>query len=186
MIVRCRNVFRPCSISPKDSYGSLSPLVPVRALPRAGHAVFPLRSRPAVLQPIVLARRPPRTPRHSARRYQDSRSGRLKHAARTACWRRRQRCLCLASAGTDVNKVTHYGCASLRADASLPACETTNACEPIDLTSSASDVAPMSSATAALAAPRCRLCGCALLHHVRLGWLRGRGVARFGRHDHRP
>ena len=36
--------------------------------------------------------------RHSAQRYQDSRSGRLKHAARTACWRRRerqrQRCLC--------------------------------------------------------------------------------------------
>ena len=47
---------------PKDGYGSLSPLVPVRALPRAGHAVFPLRSRPGVLQPIVLARRPPRAP----------------------------------------------------------------------------------------------------------------------------
>ena len=47
---------------PKDGYGSLSPLVPVRALPRAGHAVFPLRSRPGVLQPIVFVRRPPRTP----------------------------------------------------------------------------------------------------------------------------
>ena len=47
---------------PKDGYGSLSPFVPVRASPRAGHAVFPLRSRPGVLQPIVLARRPPRAP----------------------------------------------------------------------------------------------------------------------------
>ena len=47
---------------PEDGYGSLRPLVPVRALPRAGHAVFPLRSRPGVLQPIVLARRPPRAP----------------------------------------------------------------------------------------------------------------------------
>ena len=124
--------------------------------------------------------------RHSAQRYQDSRGGRLKHAARTACWRRRQRCLRPASADADVNRVTHHGCASLQADASLPACETTNACEPIDLTGSASDIVPVSSATAALAAPRCRCCGCALLLHVRLGWLRGRGVAPGGRHDHCP
>ena len=124
--------------------------------------------------------------RHSAQRYQDSRGGRLKHAARTACWRRRRRCLCLASAGADVNKVTHQGCPPMQADASLPACETTNACESTLLPSSASDVVPMSSAATALAAPRCRLCGCALLPHVRLGWLRGRGVARVGRHDHRP
>lgn len=47
---------------PKDGYGSLSPLVPVRALSPAGHVVFPLRSRPAVLQPILLVRRPPRAP----------------------------------------------------------------------------------------------------------------------------
>jgi len=47
--------------------------------------------------------------RHSAQRYQGSRSGRLKHAARTACWRRRerqrQRCLCLSSAGVNVNEI---------------------------------------------------------------------------------
>jgi len=47
---------------PKDGYGSLSPLVPVRALSPASHVVFPLRSRPAVLRSILLVRRPPRTP----------------------------------------------------------------------------------------------------------------------------
>ena len=128
--------------------------------------------------------------RHSAQRYQDSRGGRLKHAARTACWRRRerqrQRCLCLSSAGADVNKVTHQGCPPVQADASLPACKTTNACEPIDSPSSAADVVLPSATAPVWTAPRCGLCGCAVLPHMRLGWLRRRAVAPGGRHDHWP
>ena len=125
--------------------------------------------------------------RHSARRYQDSRGGRLKHAARTACWRRRQRCLCLSGAGADVNKVTHQGCPPMQADASLPACETTDTCGAIELPISAANVVLLPSATAPVwPAPRCRLCGCAVLPHMRLGWLRRRAVAPGGRHDHWP
>jgi hypothetical protein len=128
--------------------------------------------------------------RHSAQRYQDSRGGRLKHAARTACWRSRQRCLCLASPDAspdaDVNKVTHQGCPPMQTDASLPACETTNAGEPIDDTSSAADVVLPSAPTPAWAAPRCRRCGCAVRPHLRHDGLRRRGVAPGGRHDHWP
>ena len=128
--------------------------------------------------------------RHSAQRYQDSRGGRLKHAARTACWRRRerqrQRCLCLSSAGADVNKVTHQGCPPMQADASLPACKTTNACEPTYSPSSAADVVLPSATAPVWTAPRCGLCGCAVLPHMRLGWLRRRAVAPGGRHDHCP
>ena len=50
--------------------------------------------------------------RETAERYQSSRSGRLKHAARTACWRQRQRSLRQASAGAGnaIDKeVTHQG-----------------------------------------------------------------------------
>ena len=130
--------------------------------------------------------------RRSAQRYQNGRSGRLKHAARTACWRRRQRRLCLVSAdaNADVNKVTHQGCPLLQADASLPACKTScktsNACEPIEPPNSAADVVLPSATAPAWAAPRCGLCGCAVLAHLRLGWLRRRAVAPGGRHDHWP
>ena len=134
--------------------------------------------------------------RHSAQRYQDSRSGRLKHAARTACWRRRRRSVCLASedasARAVVNKVTHQGCPPVQADASLPACKTTHARAPIELTRSAADVVlPSTTAVASALAPpwaalRCRLCGCAVRPHLRQDWLRRRGVAAGGRHDHCP
>jgi hypothetical protein len=70
--------------------------------------------------------------RHTAKRYQDSRRG-LKHAARTACWRKRRRSLRQASTGIDVDKVTHQGCPPSRTGASLLACDTINACEPIAL-----------------------------------------------------
>lgn len=124
--------------------------------------------------------------RHSAQRYQDSRGGRLKHAARTACWRRRRRCLCLSSAGADVNKVTHQGCPTMQADASLAACKTTNACESLELSGSAADVALPSATAPVWTAPRCGLCGCAVRPHLRLGWLRLRAVTLSGRHDHWP
>ena len=128
--------------------------------------------------------------RHSAQRYQSSRGGRLKHAARTACWRRRRRCLCLAStdadANADVNKVTHQGCPPMQADASLPACQTSNACESIELPSSAADVVLPWATPPVWTAPRCGLCGCAVLPYVRLGWLHRRAVAPGGRRDHWP
>jgi len=45
--------------------------------------------------------------RQTAQRYQSSRGGQLKHAARTACWRQRRRSL--RQAIVDINKVTHQG-----------------------------------------------------------------------------
>ena len=127
--------------------------------------------------------------RETAQRYQRSRGGRLKHAARTACWRQRRRSLRHASAGIDVDKVTHQGCPPLRTDASLLACETINAGEPIPLdalSSSAAPVEPASLATTAFAAALCRRCACALLPHARVGWLRRDrgGIRRRARHDH--
>ena len=137
--------------------------------------------------------------RRSAQRYQSSRPGRLKHAARMACWRRRRRLPRLSSAGANANKVTHQGCLPIPADDSLPACQPSNACEPIEHPSSAAEVVlplvvlpvalVVASAVApapAWVAPRCRLCGCAVLPHFRLGWLRRHSVAPSGRHDHWP
>ena len=91
------------------------------------------------------------------------------------------------------------------ADVSLPACQPSNACEPIEHPGSAAEVvlplvvlpaalvavavAVVASAVApapAWAAPRCRLCGCVVLPHFRLGWLRRRSGAPGGRHDHFP
>ena len=137
--------------------------------------------------------------RRSAQRYQSSRCGRLKHAARMACWRRRRRSLRLSGAGASANKVTHQGCLPTAADASLPACQPSNACEPIEHPGSAAEVvlpaamvavavvvASAAAPALAWAAPRCRLCGCLVLPHFRLGWLRRRSVAPGGRHDHFP
>ena len=139
--------------------------------------------------------------RRSAQRYQSSRPGRLKHAARTACWRRRQRSLRLSSAEANANKVTHQGCLPIPDDASLPACQPKNACDPIEHPGSAAEVvvplaamvamvavvvASAVAPTPAWAAPRCRLCGCAVLPHFRQGWLRRRSVVPGGRHDHFP
>ena len=128
--------------------------------------------------------------RRSAQRYQSSRGGRLKHAARTACWRRRQRCLGVASTDArvraDVNKVTHQGCTPMQADASLPACKTTSACESIDHPSSVADVVLSSATPTTWAAPRCRHCSCAVRPHLRQDWLRRPRVASGGQHDHWP
>jgi hypothetical protein len=125
--------------------------------------------------------------RHTAKCYQDSRGGRLKHAARAACWRKRRRSLRQAGAAIDVDKVTHQGCPPSRTDASLLACDTINAGGPITLgalSHPAAPVEPASLAITALAAPLCRRCACVLLPHVRVGWLHGRGIRRRERHDH--
>lgn len=132
--------------------------------------------------------------RRSAQRYQGSRRGQLKHAARMACLRRRRRSLRLASTDAstdarvraDVNKVTHQGCPPVQADAPLPACKTTPACAPIELSSSATDAVLLPATALTWAAPRCRLCGCAVRPHLRQAWLHRPRVASGGRHDHWP
>lgn len=122
--------------------------------------------------------------RQTAQRYQSSRGGQLKHAARSASWRHRRRSQRRAGAGDDIDKVTHQGCSVAPADASLLACETPSACEfPID-TDSANDTAAASAGTAAFAALVCRRCTHRLLPHVRQGYLRASSVRWRGGHDH--
>ena len=122
--------------------------------------------------------------RQTAKRYQDSRGGRLKHAARTACWRTRRRSLRQASADDEIDKVTHQGCPRSPADASLLACDTPSACEPTPLSESAPDGELATAGAVAFAAPVCRRCAHWLLPHVRQGWLRRSSVRRRSRHDH--
>ena len=126
--------------------------------------------------------------RETAERYQSSRSGRLKHAARTACWRERQRSLRQDSAGDAIDKeVTHQGCLHAGADASLLACEPPSAFESSVLTESPStpDAARMSAgAVVPFAALVCRRCAHQLRPHVRLGSLRTNSVRPRGSHDH--
>ena len=121
--------------------------------------------------------------RESAARYQRSRDGRLKHAARTACWRR-LRSLRRVSAGGGIDKVTHQGCLQPSADDSLRACDTPSACESSIEIESANDGASATANTAPWAALRCRRCAQPLLPHVRLSWLRPRSVRWRDAHDH--
>ena len=124
--------------------------------------------------------------RQTAQRYQSSRGGQLKHAARTACWRQRRRSLRQASAG-NIDKVTHQGCSVAPADASLLACETPSTCEGHETTvdtDSANATAAASAGTASFAALVCRRCTHRLLPHVRQGYLRASRVGWRGGHDH--
>jgi len=122
--------------------------------------------------------------RETARRYQRSRGGRRRHAARSACWRDRRRSPSQASAGVDIDKVTHQGCPRSAADASLLACDTPNVCELPAFTESAADGDAATAAGVPVVALMCQRCAHALLPLVRLDWLRGRGVRGRGRHDH--
>lgn len=115
----------------------------------------------------------------AARRYQRSRGGRLKHSARTACWRTRQRLLRQANAGGDINKVTHQGCPNLSVDASLLVCDTPSTNEITTLTEAATTTAtPFGTLLV------CRRCAHALLAHVRLDWLRRSSTPKRSHHDH--
>jgi hypothetical protein len=123
--------------------------------------------------------------RETAERYQSSRSGRLKHAARTACWRERRRSERQASASGDIDKeVTHQGCLDAGAAALLLACDPPSACESTVLTESAHDATRVSAGAAQFAALVCRRCAHLLLPHVRLGYLRTNSVRQRGGHDH--
>ena len=122
--------------------------------------------------------------RHTAKRYQDSRCGRLKHAARTAIWRKRRRSQQLTSAGDDIHKVTHQGCPHALADALLLACDTPSASELTALTESAAHAQPQPAQALSLGVLVCRRCAHSLLPHVRVGWLRARSIRGRGHHDH--
>ena len=124
--------------------------------------------------------------REVAQRYQRSRGGRLKHAARSACWRARRSSHCHIGAGDNTNKVTHQGCPASLGNASLVSCDTPSPCELRVLTESVSLDAP-APATARVLVPAlwvCRRCAHALLPFVRLERLRWRGLGRRNRHDH--
>lgn len=122
--------------------------------------------------------------REAGQRYQRSRAGQFKHAARTASWRERRRSLRRDSARGDVDKVTHQGSLFEAADASLTPCNIACALEPPVDTVSANDIAPVSATATPFAAPVCRRCAHRLLPHVRLGYLRVNSVRQGGAHDH--
>jgi len=113
--------------------------------------------------------------REAARRYQSSRGGRLKHAARAACWRERVRRLRQGGTHAAVDKVTHQGCSQRPAGASLLGCDTPSACE-------STIVADLANHTALA----CRRCTQLLVPHVRQGYLRASGVRWRSDHDHFP
>jgi hypothetical protein len=125
--------------------------------------------------------------RETAERYQSSRRGQLKHAARSACWRQRRRSLRRDSARGSIDKVTHQGCLDALADASLLACDTPSACEAHAATivsDSVNDTALASAHAAPFAVLVCRRCTHRLLPHVRQGFLRPHSVRWRGGHDH--
>ena len=116
--------------------------------------------------------------RQTAQRYQSSRCGQLKHAARTARWRERR------SLRQHINKVTHQGCLVAHADAPLPACNIPSADEFIIGTEPRTDAVLASVGTVAFTTRVCRHCGHRLLPHVRLDWLRPSSVRLRHAHDH--
>ena len=122
--------------------------------------------------------------REAAQRYQSSRRGQLKHAARTACWRQRRRQRAASGAVGEVDKVTHQGCPDGAAQAPLALCDTPNTCEPMTLPSSAHIVMPAGSGAVAAAVWVCRRCARRLLPHVRLDYLRPNSAGRRRAHDH--
>ena len=122
--------------------------------------------------------------REAAQRYQSSRRGQLKHAARAACWRQRRRSLREPGEVGETNKVTHQGCPDGVAQAPLATCNTPSACEPIAFIGSAHDAMPAGRGAVSSAAFVCRHCARLLLPHLRLGYLRPNSAGRRRVHDH--
>lgn len=125
--------------------------------------------------------------RETAGRYQSSRGGQLKHAARSARWRQRRRSLRQVNTGMDIDKVTHQGCLDAPADASLPACNTPSVSEDsIDSESSADATSAASAGKVGFAALVCRRCGHLLRAHVRQHHGHPNSARSRPAHDHRP
>lgn len=128
--------------------------------------------------------------RDAARRYQCSRRGRFKHAARTRRWRERQAVSTRLATTTPAQSVTHQGCppaASAAVLAALPspmpgaAGPTTQPCMNLSASSASTPSTPGSgdpvltpTLTPTIAAPvwRCPWCRTTCASRVRLGFLR--------------
>ena len=131
--------------------------------------------------------------REAAQRYQCSRRGRFKHAARTRRWRERQAVLARLAATTSAQSVTHQGCAPAAwaavlatnpslmpgaAGPSTPPCMTLSATEAsrtsTPATPGSGELAPTSTGTPAIAPPAwaCAWCHRACAPRLRLNFLR--------------
>ena len=117
--------------------------------------------------------------RETAQRYQSSRPGQLKHAARTARWRERRRSL-----RDPINKVTHQGCSVVHADAPLPTCDIPSIGEFTIEANLTTNTGLVDAGRVPFAALVCRRCAHRLLPHVRLGWLRPSSVRGQHARDH--
>ena len=127
--------------------------------------------------------------REAACRYQRSRGGRVRHAARSQRWRQRTALRAAEGDGTDItghadgdaaHKVTHQGSPTGVAAAPLVACT-------YDITSIATD--PLADAPASSAVLRCYRCAAAQPDWLRQDYLRrGRHAMTLSgwRHDHSP
>lgn len=112
----------------------------------------------------------------AARRYQCSRAGRFKHAARTRRWRERQAAL--------AEKVTHQGSQDTPSDVVLPVIPFPLSTPTIEPCMTATPL----SAIAVLTAPtrwRCHWCCTNCVAHVRLGFLRHNRESKPS-HGHNP
>jgi len=130
--------------------------------------------------------------RETAERYQRSRGGQLKHAARSARWRQRRRSLRQASACMGIDKVTHQGCPDAPADASLRACDTISTGQDSSHTDSASldgqspaDATAMTSVGTVQSPLVCRRCGYSLQLLVRQGYRHTNSLPARRGYDHR-
>ena len=123
--------------------------------------------------------------RETARHYQSSVRGRLKHAARSASWRSRQRRSVRADAPQDqANKVTHQGCADGGVPGPLIGCDPPSASAVnIDIAPLV-ESAPTGNGTISFAPLRCRRCAQLVLPHVRLRYLRHGSARQRTAHDH--
>jgi hypothetical protein len=130
--------------------------------------------------------------RQSSQDYQRSARGRLKHAARTALWRRRCRARHPSGALGAANKVTHQGCLDGPAQAPLLVCDTPSAYVPIVPIQAIQDTASAvsSSALSVLSSAAivsvfvCRRCAAPLLPHVRQRFMRPSSERLRHAYDH--
>lgn len=132
--------------------------------------------------------------RQSSQRYQRSARGRLKHAARSADWRRRCRARHPSGALGAANKVTHQGCLDAPAQAPLRVCNIPSvslyADEPIVVIEPVQDTAPavtssaVSSAVVPVPVLVCRRCAWPLLPHVRQRFMRPSSERQRHAYDH--
>ena len=119
--------------------------------------------------------------REAGQRYQCSPMGRLKHAARQRCLRRRRRQASAPGAGMLWRSVTHQGSLPAGCDAVLPACAH-DSVEPHPAPAASEDAASAWSplvpagATPAPQRLRCTRCAAALSPWLRQGFLRRRRV----------